>query len=70
MRHEDSCLANFEIPETIANAVSGHFTDQAHRRYIHLDTEAQDKAQDKAQDQAHLVNKAVAKAPRLWQPAA
>ena len=66
MRHEDSCLANFEIPETIANAMSGHFTDQAHRRYIHLDTEAQDKAQD----QAHLVNKAVAKAPRLWQPAA
>ena len=57
-----SHLANSDVPEAIAKAMSGHFTDQAHRRYIHLDTEAQ--------DQAHLVNKAVAKVPPLWQPAA
>jgi integrase len=51
-----SRLANSDVPEAIAKAMSGHSTDEAHRRYIHLDTEAQAKV--------------VAKAPRLWQPAA
>ena len=51
-----SHLANSDVPEAIAKAMSGHSTDEAHRRYIHLDTEAQAKV--------------VAKAPRLWQPAA
>lgn len=47
-----SRLANSDVPEAVAKAMSGHSTDEAHRRYIHLDTEAQAKA--------------VAKAPRLW----
>lgn len=49
-----SRLANSDVPEAVAKAMSGHSTDEAHRRYIHLDTEAQAKA--------------VAKAPRLWKP--
>jgi integrase len=51
-----SRLANSDVPEAVAKAMSGHSTDEAHRRYIHLDTEAQAKA--------------VAKAPRLWRSAA
>ena len=51
-----SRLANSDVPEAVAKAMSGHSTDEAHRRYIHLDTEAQAKA--------------VAKAPRLWRNAA
>lgn len=51
-----SRLANSDVPEAVAKAMSGHSTDEAHRRYIHLDTEAQAKA--------------IAKAPRLWRDAA
>ncbi|GEP46159.1 tyrosine-type recombinase/integrase [Brevifollis gellanilyticus] len=47
-----SRLANSDVPESVAKAMSGHSTDEAHRRYVHLDTEAQEKV--------------VAKAPRLW----
>lgn len=47
-----SRLANSDVPEAVAKAMSGHSTDEAHRRYVHLDTEAQTRA--------------VAKAPRLW----
>lgn len=51
-----SRLANSDVPEAVAKAMSGHSTDEAHRRYIHLDTEAQAKV--------------VAKAPRLWRAVA
>jgi integrase len=47
-----SRLANSDAPEAVAKAMSGHSTDEAHRRYVHLDTAAQEKV--------------VAKAPRLW----
>jgi integrase len=51
-----SRLANSDAPEAVTKAMSGHSTDEAHRRYIHLDTAAQSKV--------------VAKAPRLWRAAA
>lgn len=51
-----SRLANSEAPEAVTKAMSGHSTDEAHRRYIHLDTSAQEKV--------------VAKAPRLWKAVA
>lgn len=47
-----SRLANSDVPEAVAKAMSGHSTDEAHRRYVHLDIEAQAKV--------------VAKAPRMW----
>ncbi len=47
-----SRLANSDAPEAVTKAISGHSTDEAHRRYVHLDTEAQARV--------------VAKAPRLW----
>ncbi|MBK8095054.1 MAG: tyrosine-type recombinase/integrase [Verrucomicrobiaceae bacterium] len=50
-----SRLANSDAPEAVTKAMSGHSTDEAHRRYVHLDTEAQSRV--------------VAKAPRLWQRA-
>ncbi len=51
-----SRLANSDAPEAVTKAMSGHSTDEAHRRYVHLDTEAQAKV--------------VAKAPRLWRASA
>lgn len=51
-----SRLANSDAPEAVTKAMSGHSTDEAHRRYVHLDTEAQSRV--------------VAKAPRLWRAAA
>ena len=50
-----SRLANSGAPGAVSKAISGHSTDVAHSRYIHLDTSAQEKV--------------VAKAPRLWKPA-
>lgn len=47
-----SRLANSDAPEAVTKAMSGHSTDEAHRRYVHLDTGAQAKV--------------VSKAPRLW----
>ena len=47
-----SRLANSDTPEAVTKAMSGHSTDEAHRRYVHLDTAAQEKV--------------MAKAPRLW----
>lgn len=47
-----SRLANSDAPEAVTKAMSGHSTDEAHRRYVHLDTAAQAKV--------------IAKAPRLW----
>ena len=47
-----SRLANSDAPEAVTKAMSGHSTDEAHRRYVHLDTAAQEKV--------------MAKAPRLW----
>jgi integrase len=47
-----SRLANSDAPEAVTKAMSGHSTDEAHRRYIHLDEAAQAKV--------------VAKFPRLW----
>ena len=47
-----SRLANSDAPEAVAKAMSGHSTDEAHRRYIHLDTEAQERV--------------IATAPRIW----
>jgi len=47
-----SRLANSGAPDAVSKAISGHSTDEAHSRYIHLDTSAQEKV--------------VAKAPRLW----
>lgn len=47
-----SRLANSDTPEAVTKAMSGHSTDEAHRRYVHLDTAAQEKV--------------IAKAPRLW----
>jgi integrase len=49
-----SRLANSGAPGAVSKAISGHSTDVAHSRYIHLDTSAQEKV--------------VAKAPRLWKP--
>lgn len=51
-----SRLANSDVPEAVAKAMSGHSTDEAHRRYVHLDIEAQARV--------------VAKAPRMWKAAA
>lgn len=51
-----SRLANSDVPEAVTKAMSGHSTDEAHRRYVHLDTEAQARV--------------VAKAPRLWKKTA
>ena len=51
-----SRLANSDAPEAVTKAMSGHSTDEAHRRYVHLDTAAQAKV--------------VAKAPRLWRASA
>lgn len=51
-----SRLANSDTPEAVTKAMSGHSTDEAHRRYVHLDTAAQEKV--------------VAKAPRLWRSVA
>lgn len=51
-----SRLANSDAPEAVTKAMSGHSTDEAHRRYVHLDTEAQSRV--------------VAKAPRLWRAVA
>lgn len=51
-----SRLANSDTPEAVTKAMSGHSTDEAHRRYVHLDTEAQSRV--------------VAKAPRLWRAVA
>ena len=50
-----SRLANSDAPEAVTKAMSGHSTDEAHRRYVHLDTDAQSRV--------------VAKAPRLWRAA-
>lgn len=47
-----SRLANSDAPEAVIKAISGHSTDEAYRRYVHLDVSAQVKV--------------VAKAPRLW----
>lgn len=47
-----SRLANSDAPEAVTKAMSGHSTDEAHRRYIHQDIEAQGKV--------------VAKAPKIW----
>lgn len=47
-----SRLANTDALETVTKAMSEHSTDEAHRRYVHLDTEAQSRV--------------MAKAPRLW----
>jgi integrase len=47
-----SRLSNSDAPEAVTKKMSGHSTDEAHRRYIHTDLEAQEKI--------------VAKAPRLW----
>jgi integrase len=47
-----SRLSNSDAPEAITKKMSGHSTDEAHRRYIHTDLAAQQKI--------------VAKAPRLW----
>ncbi len=47
-----SRLANSDVPDVVSKAISGQSTDEAHRRYVHLDTAAQEKV--------------VAKAPRLW----
>jgi integrase len=47
-----SRLANSDAPEAVTKAMSGHSTEEAHRRYIHLDEQAQERV--------------VAKAPRLW----
>lgn len=47
-----SRLANSDAPEAVTKAMSGHSTDEAHRRYVHLDTNAQARV--------------VAKAPRIW----
>ncbi len=51
-----SRLANSDAPEAVTKAMSGHSTDEAHRRYVHLDTEAQSRV--------------VAEAPRLWRAVA
>lgn len=51
-----SRLANSDAPEAVTKAMSGHSTDEAHRRYVHMDTDAQAKV--------------VAKAPRLWRAVA
>lgn len=51
-----SRLANSDAPEAVTKAMSGHSTDEAHRRYVHLDTEAQSRV--------------VAKAPKLWRAVA
>lgn len=50
-----SRLANSDAPEAVTKAMSGHSTDEAHRRYVHLDTSAQARV--------------VAKAPRIWKQA-
>jgi integrase len=50
-----SRLANSDAPDAVSKAMSGHSTDAAHQRYIHLDLSAQEKV--------------VAAAPRLWQSA-
>lgn len=47
-----SRLANSDVPTAVAKAMSGHTTDEAHRRYVHLEIEAQSRA--------------VEKAPRIW----
>jgi integrase len=47
-----SRLANSDAPEAVRKAMSGHSTDEAHRRYIHQDLEAQKRV--------------VAKAPQIW----
>jgi len=47
-----SRLANSDAPEAVTKAMSGHSTDEAHRRYVHLDTKAQERV--------------IAKAPRIW----
>jgi integrase len=47
-----SRLANSDAPEAVTKAMSGHSTDEAHRRYVHLDAEAQARV--------------VAKAPCIW----
>lgn len=49
-----SRLANSDVPEAVRKSMSGHSTDEAHRRYIHQDVEAQEKV--------------VAKAPQIWAP--
>lgn len=47
-----SRLANSDAPAAIRKKLTGHSTDEAHERYIHLDLEAQAKI--------------MGKAPRLW----
>jgi integrase len=51
-----SRLANSGASEAVRMEMAGHSTDEAHRRYVHLDTKAQEEV--------------VAKAPRLWRPSA
>jgi integrase len=47
-----SRLANSDAPEAVTKAMSGHSTEEAHRRYVHLDEDAQDRV--------------ISKAPRVW----
>lgn len=47
-----SRLANSDAPEAVTKAIAGHSTEEAHRRYIHLDEQAQEKV--------------IQQAPRIW----
>jgi len=49
-----SRVAASDAPEAVRKAMAGHSSDEAHRRYIHLDVDAQEKV--------------VAQSPRLWKP--
>lgn len=51
-----SRIAASDAPEAVRKAIAGHSSDEAHRRYVHLDVEAQAKV--------------VAQAPRIWRAAA
>lgn len=51
-----SRLANSDVPDAVTKAISGHTTDEAYQRYVHLDLGAQTKV--------------IEKAPRLWRRAA
>jgi integrase len=51
-----SRIAASDAPEAVRKAMAGHSSDQAHRRYVHLDVEAQQKV--------------VAQAPRIWRAVA
>jgi len=47
-----SRLANSGTPEAVTKAMAGHSTEEAHRRYVHLDEQAQGRV--------------ISKAPRVW----